>query len=186
MRDPVKTNRVTPNELDKIDQLMIEAFPEAERSLAIELFQMTDKDECVDFSAHYVADEFCGFSFVINKFGFTFIYYIAVAEKWRGRGIGTEILEQIRNRPSGIFILNVESLETECDNYAQRKRRLDFYMRFGIGLTGFRLVHDGVEYDILASSPLTLSDISDYKKLLSSISEEYDKDKIYEYSESIV
>ncbi len=177
MNNEIAEKPVTPGELSKINRLMIEAFPEAERSCAKELFELS-KDPAVSFSAYYNSDCFLGFSFSVHKYGFLFLYYIAVVENCRCKGYGTEILKNLCSKSDAPLIVNIESLKGKCRNGGQRLRRLELYKRCGLNLTGHHLIHDCVEYDIICSRVITKNDMDNYKKLLMSISLEYASDTL--------
>lgn len=177
MKDQVTVKQVTLRELNSIDKLMVDVFPAAERSPAAELLSLSH-DTCVEYSAYYNEDVFCGFSCIIGRYGLSFVYYFAIEKAWQRQGIGTHIFQQICNRVDYPMVLNIESLNVHCDNLTQRKKRLDFYARCGMNQTGYCLVHDGVKYDILASQELREPDMVNYKKLLVSISPEYENDLI--------
>ena len=75
---------------------------------------------------------FAGLIITINGEKFILLDYLAVEEKQRGTGIGTEILQLMRGHYAGKGVfLEIESVYEDCDNKAQRIRRKHFYEKCG-------------------------------------------------------
>lgn len=163
--------------IDSVSKMMTELFPEEERSSMEELLEISRSTNS-KFNVYYVANEVCGFSFVIHKYGLIFVYYLAVNKQYQSMGYGTEIFNCIkRKEPNAILILNIEPLDEAAENYCQRVRRFNFYKKNGLNLTDFFLCHEGVEYQVLASD--NSLNITNYKLLLEEISGEYKQSKLY-------
>lgn len=174
----LKTKAVTTAyEIEEITAMMTSSFPEEEQTAIAELRQLT-RQSYVNFNAHYYDSELCGFSFTVRDRNFILLLYLVVKQNFRSSGIGTQIIKSIIHDKGGhVLILNVEPLDGNAANYTQRKRRYNFYMRNGLTDTGCYLLHEGVEYLILASQRQI--DAEKYKKLLSVLSQEYSNCKIY-------
>ena len=77
--------------------------------------------------------KFAGLVITINGDSHILIDYLAVAEAQRGTGIGTEILEQMRQQYAGKGVfLEIESVYEDCENKAERLRRKHFYEKCGM------------------------------------------------------
>ena len=112
-------------DLDKVERLNIEAFPEEERVPLSEYLRYTDNDDA-NFFAFYNEEEFVGFAFSIyNQKVFMLASlplcptYVAMVMVKKSLKIG-EFYQRT-------MILEVERLDEECDNLEQRQSRMDFY-----------------------------------------------------------
>lgn len=77
--------------------------------------------------------KFAGIIITINGGEHILLDYLAVDEKQRGMGIGSEILQLMRSHYAGKAVfLEIESVYEECDNQAQRIRRKHFYEKAGM------------------------------------------------------
>jgi len=76
---------------------------------------------------------FAGLIITINGSDHVLLDYLAVEEKQRGTGIGTEILRQMRQQypGKGVF-LEIESVYEDCTNKEERIRRKHFYEKSGM------------------------------------------------------
>ena len=77
--------------------------------------------------------KFSGVVITINGSDKILIDYLAVAKKYRGRGMGSEILKQMREiyAGKGIF-LEIEFVTETAKNYKERKKRKQFYLANGM------------------------------------------------------
>lgn len=77
--------------------------------------------------------KFAGLIITINGSEHILLDYLAVDEKQRGTGIGTEILQLMRSHYAGKGVfLEIESVWEDCDNKAERLRRKHFYEKCGM------------------------------------------------------
>lgn len=77
--------------------------------------------------------KFAGLIITINGDSHILLDYLAVDEKQRGTGIGTEILQLMRSHYTGKGVfLEIESVYEDCDNKNQRLRRKHFYEKSGM------------------------------------------------------
>lgn len=84
---------------------------------------------------------------------FVFILYLAVNDKIRSKGYGSAILQCIKQRFSNKAIaLNIEPLDSKSDNYAQRIKRFEFYLKNGFVDTHYQINDNSDNYQILATT----------------------------------
>ena len=77
--------------------------------------------------------KFAGIIITINGENHILLDYLAVDQKQRGTGIGTEILQLMRKHYAGKGVfLEIESVFEDCDNKEQRVRRKHFYEKCGM------------------------------------------------------
>lgn len=94
--------------------------------------------------------EFVGIIITINGDKQILIDYLAVAEKCRGTGVGSEILPMMRARYAGKGVfLEIESVYEECENQAERIRRKHFYEKAGMESMGVFVWLFGVKMELM-------------------------------------
>ena len=135
-------------DLDKVERLNIEAFPEEERVPLSEYLSYTDNDDA-NFFAFYNEEEFVGFAFSIYNQKVFYVSFFAIMPHLRSHGYGQEIIEKLVEFYQRTMILEVERLDEECDNLEQRKSRMDFYKRNGFKTANAFLEYEGLSFEIL-------------------------------------
>ena len=94
----------------------------------------------------------CGLVYVISAGASLYVLYLAVDAKQRSRGYGSRILQALRElHPGKDLVLEIEPLEEEAPNYAQRVRRLAFYQRNGFKLAGYDTLEEDMRHTILTT-----------------------------------
>ena len=84
-------------DLDKVERLNIEAFPEEERVPLSEFLRYTDNDDA-NFFAFYNEEEFVGFAFSIYNQKAFYVSFFAIMPHLRSHGYGQEIIEKLVER----------------------------------------------------------------------------------------
>ena len=135
-------------DLDKVERLNIEAFPEEERVPLSEFLRYTDNDDD-NFFAFYNEEEFVGFAFSIYNQKAFYVSFFAIMPHLRSHGYGQEIIEKLVEFYQRTMILEVERLDEECDNIEQRQSRMDFYKRNGFKTANAFLEYEGLSFEIL-------------------------------------
>ena len=76
-----------------------------------------------------------------------YLFYLAVDDAARGRGLGTRLLAELERRHPGCsIVLDIEPVIAEADNAEQRRRRLAFYERAGFRDSGYAVIDSMGEY----------------------------------------
>lgn len=135
-------------DLDKVERLNIEAFPEEERVPLSEYLRYMDNDDA-NFFAFYNEEEFVGFAFSIYNQKVFYVSFFAIMPHLRSHGYGQEIIEKLVEFYQRTMILEVERLDEECDNLEQRQSRMDFYKRNGFKTANAFLEYEGLSFEIL-------------------------------------
>ena len=135
-------------DLDKVERLNIEAFPEEERVPLSEYLRYTDNADA-NFFAFYNEEEFVGFAFSIYNQKVFYVSFFAIMPHLRSHGYGQEIIEKLVEFYQRTMILEVERLDEECDKLEQRQSRMDFYKRNGFKTANAFLVYEGLSFEIL-------------------------------------
>ena len=135
-----------------VKDIYLRSFPDEERLPWWVLRLLSMKRE-VDFVAYYDGDELCGFTYGATVGNIIFIMFLAVKEDARGRGYGSGILQYIKSTsPEKSIMLNVEMLDTDAPNYAERVKRLEFYAKNGFTDTGHNIDEVGGTFRILSTA----------------------------------
>ena len=126
------------------------AFPASEKK-PFSMIRSMHKKGRSDVWRFERSGSFAGIIITINGSEQVLLDYLAVDEKQRGTGIGTEIL-QLMNRhyaPRGVF-LEIESVYEDCENKAQRIRRKHFYEKCGMESMGVFVWLFGVKMELMS------------------------------------
>lgn len=145
----MKTVKVTKEseKFPEIERLYRAAFPREER---VPMDTLLEEDGPYDFIACYDGAVLCGFYSALTFGDITHILFLAVEEKLRDHGYGSQILAEIGKAYAGNrVILDVEMVDPEADNNEQREQRIAFYLRNGYHHSGISYGWRGVMYEIL-------------------------------------
>ena len=95
-----------------------------------------------------------GMAIVAMDYNLVLLDYFAVSEKMRGRGIGSEALELLKEfYGDSQFFLETEVPEEGAPDLEERIRRKEFYLRNGMQETGIYVEIYGVKLELLATKP---------------------------------
>ncbi len=108
------------------------AFPASEKKPFSMILKMHRKGNS-DVWRFVREGKFAGLIITINGPELILLDYLAVDAAQRGTGIGSEILQQMRQHYAGKGVfLEIESVYEEADNLADRIRRKHFYEKCGM------------------------------------------------------
>lgn len=145
-------------------ELYSRAFPDDERAPYLMLLLKARRKD-VDFWSVSCEEQWAGFIYVVNNADLSYVFYLAVQEPMRGRGIGSAILKAAQQLYNGRrLFLAIEQIEEGTPNYEERIRRKRFYLRCGFKELRRQLREGNVVYDILGTG----GDVQakEYKKLM--------------------
>lgn len=98
---------------------------------------------------------FCGLTVSARTDKVLFVLFFAVEDAVRGKGYGSRILERLQQSdPTAAVVLNVEPLDAQAENAAQRVQRMRFYNRNGFFETGYEIDEVGGTFRVLSNQPL--------------------------------
>lgn len=146
----LRTNIINENhkDIDIISSLYETAFPDDEKAPFSSLIERSKK-ETVDFIGYYDNDKFIGFTYLIHDFDLHYIFYFAIVNELRNQGYGTEILNILKEKyKDETIFFEIETIDENADNYHERKRRKDFYLRNGFKESGFGY-YFYVDYEVM-------------------------------------
>ena len=133
----------------RIKQLYMRAFPADERAPFLMLV-LKAKKKNVDFWSVHCNDEWAGMLYIVNYRDLSYIFYLAVSEDCRGKGIGSAVLQNAKKLYKGRrLFLAIEQLDESSENYDERLKRRQFYLRNGFKELHKKLREGKVTYEIL-------------------------------------
>lgn len=138
--------------LPQVEQLYGDAFPAAERVPFKRLVQ-SPLDGYTDKLWVFTRDDvFCGFMTTITRADLTLVGYFAMMPALRGQGNGSAALQLMRKMlPHQRIALEIEVLDPQAANYAERVRRRDFYVRNGYRMTAIQYRTYGVPFVVMVN-----------------------------------
>ena len=135
--------------LNEIKSLYDEAFPKEEQ-IPFWILRKAGRTSIADLMQVYDDDILVGFIHLVYFEDVVYLYYFAIEPDERGQGYGSRILQALRRRFSARrIILNIEVVDENCDNYEERKKRKEFYLKNGFQEAGYSTREYGVEYEML-------------------------------------
>lgn len=133
-----------------IKKLYKKSFPLNERApfFIIKKKTITEKSELLIAKEN---DQFIGFFYIVRHENLVYLFYFAVNDTQRGKGYGSKMLQLLKERYSGknIFLAR-EQLDINADNYDERIKRRNFYIRNGFKDTNLLIKEATVIYDVMA------------------------------------
>jgi GNAT superfamily N-acetyltransferase len=133
----------------EIKRLYRTAFPRAERTAFYKILRACKRGVCA-FSAYFENGAFAGVSVALEREAFVYLFFLAVNEDARGKGIGGRILNAVAERYAGKTVaLDIEALDEEAPNASERVRRKEFYLRNGYRPLNVFFSVRGVRYETL-------------------------------------
>lgn len=141
-----------------IKALYNEAFPKKERLpfFFLRLFCQS-KARCTSYRADGAIS---AFTVTVETDRAVFLVFLAVDAKERSKGIGSSVIRDLKSAiGSKILVADIEDPNTECENILQRKRRLAFYEKNGMTLSGYTLSEYCGDLLLVSSAPLQQADV---------------------------
>ena len=155
---------------EKWKQINDDAFPPVERMDIDRLMELSTKD-CFELLSAYDGAALIGFTLLGISQHCAYIFLLAVDKERRSKGYGSLILSKIRSRyPDHQIVLDLEGIDLQADNNAQRIMRKNFYLRNGFHETGCFMDYFGIRFEVLCSDPIL--DASNFSCLLDRINQE--------------
>lgn len=138
-------------DLEKIDRLNKEAFPEQERIELEAILEFVENGH-MDCLAFYDKDEFVGFMTVMCSENLVYVSFFAIEPTKRSRGYGSKILTIIKEYYSQKnIVIDIEPLDENAENYNQRVTRKKFYERNGFFSSGYSWSYCGMTFEFVCN-----------------------------------
>ena len=147
----------------KISHLYKTAFPADERAPIWVLTYKSDREN-VDFWGLYANDEWIGLAYAITENDLTYLFYLALAEDVRGKGLGSKALRALLRYYEGKrFYIALEQLDPSAENIEERKRRRQFYLKNGLKPIKRTIREASVVYDVMSTGDVQPEE---YKRMM--------------------
>lgn len=149
----------------EIKELYEESFPRTERFPFNYIIRKSNKKD-IQFDVVYDENKMIGMSYIILEVNIAFILYFAVNNKHRGKGYGTEILKQVKEKYKNYTILlEIEEIKEDSSNFEQRIRRKAFYEKNGFFGTN-KLIKEGPHiFEIMTTNANTSFDEKLFRRI---------------------
>lgn len=145
----VTLERITKKYYNTVKKLYLSAFPREERP-PFYLLKSREKRGKGDFFVAKDGERFVGFSYVIPYLDTAYLYYFAIDEGLRGSGYGSAVLTELKRQYDGKrFYLAREMLDENAENFEQRVKRREFYLKNGFSDLPIRIKEAGVTFDVM-------------------------------------
>ena len=140
-----------PLDLDNLKALYFEAFPEDERAPFEILLDRASQDKGKFILFYNDVNTFVGMVYLVGGPYFNFIFYLAVVSSFRNQGYGGEILKILKDLyKDKALALNIEPVDKNAPNYAERVRREAFYLRNGFNDLGYQTKDGGLYFEMFS------------------------------------
>lgn len=160
----VKKVTVFSKEYRDVKQLQQSAFPSNEL-YPMWILRLLALRKNVHYLSFHDEDDFCGLLYYSVRNKLIYVFYVAVNDKIRSKGIGTQIFQWLKKQyPDKEITLNIEPLETNAENAEQRVRRMKFYEKQGFRNSGYMLKDTSGDYYILTTANSLA--VEDYRKAI--------------------
>lgn len=136
---------------ESIVEIYRNSFPKIEQ-FPVWLLRIMSHLKGINSVAFYDGNNLCGFSYFMVNAKTVFILFLAVNDKMRSKGYGSQIITWLKeNYPNREIFLDAEKPDENAENNTQRIKRIDFYQRNGIYDTNHSFSYDGVTFEILCT-----------------------------------
>ena len=117
---------------NRIEELNKKVFPSTETTMDLHFLSDYYKGASVDFIAMEDDGTFVGYTYMINFFQGSFIYYLAIEPEYQSKGYGTALLKYLRNiKGNRPIALTAFALNPDDEEYENNVRRKWFYIKNG-------------------------------------------------------
>lgn len=149
--------------LKEIKRLYNTSFPDNERIPWFVLFRQLDEAKVM--KAWYDDTLLIGLTYVFLHKNIAYLGYLAVEENLRDRGYGSLILKLLQEELKDYkIVIDIEVVTPEADNYEERRKRKDFYLRSNFVSTGTGYYFYHVDYELLSYGGIVTAD--EYRDLI--------------------
>lgn len=133
----------------KVKKLYNSAFPKEER-IPILLLKLLARKNKAKFYGIYDNKKFVGLVYNVYYKDIIFIYYLAIDKESRGQGYGSKVLEFIKQKYNKHrIVLSIEQLDKNSNNYKQRIKRKNFYIKNGFKEANYTIKERDIIYEML-------------------------------------
>lgn len=137
--------------LPLIKKINKEAFPDCERVSINEFFIMEQKSNA-EFLVIYDKETPVGFILTVKNEECAYLFFLAINKNKRSNGYGGKALKALAERYANLqIILDFEEIDQTADNFLQRIKRKDFYLKNGFHETGRYTLMNSVRFEVVCN-----------------------------------
>ena len=135
----------------RMRSVFLEAFPPEERPPYLFLLLRT-KSPVVDYCGIFAEERPVGLAYTLKNDRAAYLFFLAIRRSDRGKGFGSEAMRLLLNRYQGLSVfLAHEELDASADNYEERIRRHELYLRCGLRDIPFTLREGQMTYAVMGN-----------------------------------
>lgn len=151
MRITLSRINIFSPDFGRISRLYKTAFPADERAPMLTLAAKSGREN-VDFWGLYADGKWIGLAYVVSEGGVSYLFYFALSESFRGKGLGSKSLQALKKKYADKrFFLALEQLDESAENYEERLKRREFYLRNGLKPISCTIREASVIYDVMGT-----------------------------------
>lgn len=148
----------------KVGKLYNVAFPKEER-VPIWILKLLARENKAKFYGIYDNKKFVGLIYNVYYKDIIFIFYFAIDKELRGQGYGSKVLEFIKQKYNKYrIILCIEEIDKNSNNYNQRIKRKEFYIKNGFKEANYTIKERNIIYEMLYYNKKV--SLQEYKELI--------------------
>lgn len=153
---------------EEVKGLYTDVFPGHER-IPFWLLMRRARLSSVEFLAYYDEDRFVGFTYLVRIDDLAYLFYLAVNPKIHSKGYGSRILQSLEDQhPDCRIGLDIEAVTASAENYEQRVKRRDFYLKNGYACSGHEMIDRDGTYEVMVKNgSCTTEELAAVQKLVS-------------------
>ncbi len=130
-------------------QLYKNAFT-TERRVPTWLLKFKLRNGKAGFNVLYEDDTWIGLLYITEYRDIILVHFLAITESFRSGGYGSKVMDSLKKmHDRKRIVLNIEKLDKQENNYAQRVRRKAFYEKNNFCSTGYLVKEPGEELEML-------------------------------------
>ncbi len=140
---------VKAKDFTKVKRLYLSAFPKEERPPFF-LLRRGLRRQAGTLLVAKEQDDFLGFAYLVGTNDIGYLFFFAIDAQYRSCGYGSEVLRLLKEKyVHGRLFLARETLDPSTENYSQRLRRHDFYLRNGFADLPCQIQEGPVIFDVM-------------------------------------
>ena len=139
----------TSKRKQEVKDIYVSSFPKEDR-MPFGLMLMMSYLWNSEFLAFYDDDVLCGFVYMATIGRQSYVMFFAVNENIHSKGYGSRILETVQSMHiNNKIIISIEPCDESAEDFEQRIRRKNFYLKNGYLETGYFMKIGGKKQEVL-------------------------------------
>lgn len=164
MKITLKRVNALSHDYGKISRLYRSAFPVDERA-PMWFMALRSGRENVDFWGLYADEKWMGLAYVISEGSASYLFYLALSEEERGKGLGSRFMQALKKHYAGQrLFLALEQLDELSENFFERQKRRQFYLKNGLKPLPLTIREGTVVYDVMGTGEVSPDDYEQMMK----------------------